>query len=71
MVQKPEESGQQDILGAFWGENIPFTVQERDAYQTANVVSIARLYVNSRIIIFTPALPSAPPAPAEIQRSSF
>lgn len=29
MVQKPEESGQQDILGAFWGENIPFTVQER------------------------------------------
>lgn len=40
MVQKPEESGQQDILGAFWGENVPFTVQERDAYQTANVVSV-------------------------------
>lgn len=40
MVQNSEESGQQDILGAFWGESVPFAVQERDAYQTTQVVSI-------------------------------
>lgn len=38
MVHHSEESGKQDILGAFWGKDVPFAVQERNAYQATSVI---------------------------------
>lgn len=38
MLKQEENSSQRDICGAFWGEDVPFTVRERNAYQTTEAI---------------------------------